>query len=676
MNNMQLFNNRELSWLSFNKRVLLQAKDESVPLIEKLKFLAISSTNLDEFFMIRVGGLIDHLAAGYEEKDLSGRTSEQQLKEISLNCHSLINLQSEIYIDLKNKCEKEKIFIEGSISDNFEWVESVFYDEIFPVITPVTLGPANPFPFLANLRLCIFVRIKQNGKEYNSLIMIPEMLKRLYKIKNRGKSYYYTVEQIINVFLPIIYNGYEVLDSFVFRVTRNADLSLHDEEAEDLLILIEKYLDKREKGNVVRLEVNRPLPEDLKTTLKKQFNITESYIYEQDFPLDLSFLFDIKEDNERLYYSEFSPQLPQDVKGVDLFNYLKAKDLILYRPYHDFGLVANFVNQAAEDKDVLSIKMTLYRANKNSKIIDALIKAAKKGKHVCVIVELKARFDEERNVEWAKRLENAGCIVTYGFMDLKVHAKALLIVRKESGKIMRYAHISTGNYNEKTATLYTDIDYLTANEQITEEIVNLFNYLMGYSDIYKWRLSNNFKQKIVTAPNSLRKQLIDLIDEEIKSGKKGHIIAKVNSIYDKEITLKLYEASKAGVKIDLIVRGICSVKPKIKGLSENITIKSIVGRFLEHPRILYFKNSNNHRLFISTADWMVRNLDKRVELLVEIEDEKSKKFLHNLLKDNLKDSANSWYMEDDKYYQIKTEKTNYYNCQEDYLKRIAVINPA
>jgi len=668
-----VFNNRELSWLSFNKRVILQAVDENVPLLEKLKFLAISSSNLDEFFMVRVGGLLDHIAAGYTEKDLSGLTSSQQLKEISAECHNLTSIQSKLYYDLKQRCAEEKIYIEAPIQKNFEWIESLFHEEIFPVISPVTLGPANPFPFLANLRLCILVKIKQNDKIYDSLIMIPEMLDRVYNLKKNGRSYYYTVEQIIINFLATIYKGYEIIDSFVFRITRNADLSLQDEEVEDLLILIEKYLDKRQKSNAVRLEVNKPLPQDLKRKFYEFFNITDSHIYELNHPLDLTFLFDISENNEKYYYPGFDPVLPDDVKFKDLFDYLKTKDLTLYRPYHDFGLIGNFVQQAADDRNVLSIKMTLYRANENSKIIESLAKAAKNGKHVCVVIELKARFDEERNVEWAKRLENAGCIVTYGFMNLKVHAKALLIVRKENGKIQRYVHLSTGNYNEKTAGLYTDIDYLTTDNQITEETVNLFNYLMGYSDIYKWKLSENTEQKITTAPNSLREKLLELIDEEIKNarkGKKGHIIAKINSLYDKEITLKLYEASSAGVKVELIVRGICSLKPQVKGLSENISVKSIVGRFLEHPRILYFLSSGSHRVFISTADWMVRNMDRRVELLTEIEDKESKKFLRKLLQDNLKDRAKSWYMKDDKYFKLNQKNNPGYNYQEEYLTDI------
>ncbi len=668
MSNHQLFNNRELSWLSFNKRVVLQAKDDNVPLLEKLKFLAISSSNLDEFFMVRVGGLVDHVAAGYIEKDLSGRTSSQQLEEISEECHNLTTIQSEIYYDLKQQCAKDKIYIEAEIEENFEWIESLFYEVIYPVISPVTLGPANPFPFLANLRLCILVKIKQNGKVYDSLILVPELLERVYKLEKNGKSYYYTVEQIIINFLSTIYKGYEIIDNFVFRITRNADLSLHDEEVEDLLILIEKYLDKRKKSNPVRLEVNKPLPQDLKMKFNDIFDITDSHIYELNHPLDLGFLFNIKENNKKYYYPEFNRWLPQEVKDRDLFDYLKTKDLILYRPYHDFGLISDFVRQATDDPNVLSIKMTLYRANENSNIINSLANAAKKGKHVCVIIELKARFDEERNVEWAKRLENAGCIVTYGFMDLKVHAKALLIVRKEKGKIQRYVHMSTGNYNEKTARLYTDIDYLTTDKQIAEETVNLFNYLMGYSDIYKWRLSENTEQKVTTAPNSLREKLLELIDEEIKNvkkGKEGHIIAKINSLYDKELTLKLYEASSAGVKIELIVRGICSLKPQVKGLSENIMVKSIVGRFLEHPRVLYFLSSGSHRVFISTADWMVRNLDRRVELLIEIEDKKSKKFLQQLLRDNLKDRAKSWYMNDDKYFKINNNTG--YNYQEAYI---------
>lgn len=665
-----LFNNRELSWLEFNKRVLLQAEDEFVPLMEKLKFLAISSANLDEFFMVRVGGLLDHIAAEYVEKDISGLTSEEQLSEISKFCHNLVGEQSRIYKQLIHSCAKKNIFIIPEREANAEWLESVFHEEIFPVISPITLGPANPFPFLSNLRLTLLVRIKQSDKIFTSLITIPEVLERVYKYKKNGKTYYYTIEEIIKTFLPFIYNGYYIIDYYCFRVTRNADLSLHDEEIEDLLLLIEKYLYKRRKSNVVRLEVDKPLPDDLKKLFKNEFSINDELIYELNHPVDLKFLFSIKEKNPELYYSPITPCLPPEVRDKDLFEYLKNNDLIMYRPYHDFGLIPNLLKKAAHDNNVMSIKLTLYRANNDSQIISALEEAAKKGKHVCVVIELKARFDEQKNVEWAKRLEDAGCVVTYGFLDLKVHVKSLLIVRKEKGNIRRYVHLSTGNYNENTARIYTDIDYLSTSPQLTQETVNLFNYLMGYSDVLNKEFSNSKKPKIITAPVNLRKELTRLIDEEIQNARKGHkshIIAKVNSIYDREITLKLYEASQAGVKIELIVRGVCSVRPRVKKLSENIYIKSIVGRFLEHPRVLYFRSGEKNKMYISTADWMVRNLDRRVEALVEINDDKSKNFLLKLLHDNLADNAKSWELVDNKYYKLGENDKNHFNYQEYYI---------
>lgn len=663
MNSVSVYNNRELSWLDFNERVLMQAADETVPLCERLKFLAIHSANLDEFFMIRVAGLKDLVSAGYKEKDISGFSPSEALNEISIRVHKQDEKSASIFNALASELINLKIFIFPLEPFDMEILDEIFDTEISPVITPVMISEIEKIPFIFNLKLCFFVELEIENRVFDALIILPENVKKVYKVKKSKKSYYFTPENIIERYIDKIFPGYAVKDYFLFRVTRNADLPIKHEDVDDLLSAIEENISARKWSNIIRVEIDREITDALTNKIKHYLSINGDYedkdIYITNRPLNLSFLFNIKEESRGLYYKPFKPAIPDYLKNKSIFALAKKKDILLFRPCNDFKIISKWISEAGNDKNVLSIKMTLYRTDKNSKIVEALANAALKGKHVCAVVELKARFDEEKNVKWAKKLEEAGCIVTYGFSDKKIHAKIFLATRKEEGKIVRYAHISTGNYNEYTANIYTDIDYITAEEEACSEISNMFNYMTGYSDIFKW-------SRIKLAPVNLRRTLAELFDFEIseaKAGRRAEIIIKVNSVFDAEITDKIYAASSAGVLVKMIIRGICSIKPGIKDLSENIEVKSIIGRFLEHARIYYFYNAGNEKVFISTADLMTRNLDKRIELFFEIKDPESKKKLMDIIECNINDDLKSWLLKEDKY-TFNTREDSKFNCQE------------
>ncbi len=677
MNSIYVFNNRELSWLNFNERVLMQAADETVPLCERLKFIAIHSTNLDEFFMIRVAGLKDLVSAHYDEKDMSGFTPPEVLKEISVRVRRQVEKKAEIFNSVCEELKSRGVYIfdkEISFLD-MEILDEIFYAEIFPLITPLILTNLDKMPFIFNMKLCFFIELEREGRMFYSLIIVPENVKKFFKIKKLGNSYYFTVENIIERYIDKIFPGYKIKDFFLFRVTRNADLPIKHEDVEDLLSAIEENISSRKWSNIVRLEIDRAHPIDLTGKIKSYLG-TESGngsglnedLYITGLPLDLSFLFNIKEKKKGLYYKAFKPAVPGYLKGANIFDAAKKKDIILFRPYTDFKIISKWISDAGNDKDVLSIKMTLYRTDKNSKIVEALANAASKGKHVCVVVELKARFDEENNVKWAKKLEETGCIVTYGFSDKKIHAKTFLTARKENGRIVRYVHISTGNYNEFTAGIYTDVDYITSEEETGAEITNLFNYMMGYADVYEWN-------RLKVSPVNLRQSLYDLIGfetNEAASGRPAKIIIKVNSVFDGKIENKIYEAGAAGADIKMIVRGICSLMPGVEGLSENISVKSIIGRFLEHARIYYFYAGGAEKVFISTADLMARNLGKRVELFYEVKDAAAKEVLMNILECNLKDDMKSWVLTGENYVKTgvgKNVKNAGFNCQEQNFQK-------
>lgn len=660
------FINRELSWLEFNRRVLMEAVDPDVPLLEKLKFLAIFSSNLDEFFMIRVGGLKDQQQAGYKKVDIAGMTPDKQLEKISAKAHELTSLRQEIFVDVKKDLKKEGIEIAPEVTPELEDItEAIFNEEIFPAISPVTLSSANPMPFIYNFRLSVYAVLKKGGEIYHSIIILPESLQRIFRVK-LDKTYFIFAEDVLKRYLQHVFPDYEIIDSYSLRVTRNADLSLEEEGAEDLLVSIKKYLKTRKKGGICRVEVDGRLPSEILDKMAELMQFEKDDVYVIDNVIDMTSLFAVTGEKPSLCYPPFENKLPDGfTEDTDIFEFIKKKDVIMYRPYHDFSFISKLVERASKDSSVVSIKLTIYRANKNSTIMESLMRAARNGKHVSVVIELKARFDEERNVDWAAMLEEAGCIVTYGIVGLKIHSKNLLIVRKEAGKIVRYSHMSTGNFNEMTAGIYTDIDYVTADDEVGKDSAALFNFLMGYTEIADWK-------QFYLAPKSIKQTLLDLIDEEIehaKAGKKAQVVVKVNSVMERLLIEKVIEASKAGVKVDFIVRGICAIQPGLKGLTENITVRSIVGRFLEHPRIVYFHAGGKERLFFSTADWMERNMDRRVELLFEVKKKHGKEFLKAILDENLEDNQKMWFQKGYEYKKDKAKK-NKFNHQEHRLNTI------
>jgi polyphosphate kinase len=640
--------NRELSWLNFNERVLVEGLNVENPLLERLRFIAIFSSNMDEFFMVRVSGLYEQLAAGYNVPDDSGLTPTMQLDEITKKTNRLTAFQQEIFASVKNALADVKIFFpEFSLDEFDDTLEAIFLDEVMPVISPVTIDPSHPFPFVYSRRMCMIVESVRDGKDTVSLIMLPETLRRVFRVRKGHSINIFLVEDIIAKYMPTLLKGYEVKNIGFFRVTRDAEMDITSDDSSDLLRAVEDLLSERKRGDVNRIEVRKGITDTALEFLKNNVEFGSSNVQIVDGPLDLTFLFSLCDLKEELTFPPLvQRRLNRLTDGKDIFELIKERPVYFFRPYNPFSVVTDFISQAAKDENVLAIKMTLYRTNKNSKIITSLLYAARNGKQVSVVVELKARFDEERNIGWAKELEEAGCIVTYGIVGLKIHAKCTLIVRKEGEKIVRYTHVATGNYNEITANTYSDIDLITADEDFGRDATQLFNYLMGFTEETHWRV-----MKI--APFSLRQAVLDMIDSEIafaKKKKKAEISIKVNSLIDKEIINKLYEASANGVKVRLIVRGICGLRPQVKRLSENITVISIIGRFLEHARVLYFYHEGKERYFITSADLMPRNLNGRVELMVEITDSEFKASLKHFMNISLKDNA--WELVDDNYYKI------------------------
>lgn len=646
LNDPAYYNNRELSWLAFNKRVLDEAFDTNNPLLERLKFIAICSSNLDEFFMVRVAGLKDQVKAGFNKpENKAGLTPKQQLNAIAELNHVLVKQQYEGYKKMLSLLLEENISI-ISIDDlsleEQRKLEAYFLEQIFPVLTPLALDAYHPFPLLMNKSLNLVVELvdtfDEEQKIKNAIVQVPALLDRYVQIDNTKR--FILLEDIISHFLHILFKGYQVKSVTEFRITRNADMTIHEEGARDLLKEIEKELKRRKWGAAVRLEIrdgkyNRRTIEFLKQALE----ITEDDLYVVDGPLDLTFLFGFYKtvQEEHLIYQTLIPQHPQDIhEHESVFEAAEKRDILLHHPYESFEPVVEMITEAAKDPDVLAIKQTLYRVSGNSPIINGLKEAAENGKQVTVLVELKARFDEEQNVQWAKELEKAGCHVIYGMTYLKTHSKITLVVRKRKEKIERFVHLGTGNYNDKTAEQYTDMGLITTKRKFGIDATNFFNYLSGFTE------KPDFHH-ISMAPFDIRRNFIRLMNKEIQFHKKkgnGRIIAKMNSLTDKEIIMKLYEASQAGVKIDLIVRGICCLKPGIEGVSENIRVRSIVGRFLEHTRIYYFHSNGDEKIYLSSADMMTRNMEKRVELLFPIYEktlkERIKEILSIILSDNLK----------------------------------------
>lgn len=638
----EYFYNRELSWLKFNLRVLKEAMVKDTPLLERLKFIAISASNLDEFFMVRVASLWSNFDSGVEKRDASGMSVHEQLVAISQAAHEQVRTQTKSLIALMAEMDAVKLHFRR-VKDLSElgkdWLEEYYREVVFPVLTPMAVDASRPFPFLANKTLNLAVElIKVDGEHSMGLIQVPSVLDRIVEVEPEGKRTFVFLEDIIASHCHDLFKGCHILDMVSFRVTRDSDLDLEEDDSVDLMKEVEESLRKRKRGAAVRLEIFKTNNNRIKKFLEENLDVTEMEVYEINGPLDPTCFFKFigMKGMWPWLYEPFVPQRPLELPDdSDLFAAIRENDILLHHPYESFDPVVKLVSDAADDPQVLAIKQTLYRVSGNSPIVAALARAAENGKQVTVLVELKARFDEENNILWARRLEKAGCHVIYGLVGLKTHAKIILIVRKEDNGIRRYLHLGTGNYNDSTAKLYTDLGLMTANDEFGSDASAFFNLLSGYSEPPVWN-------KLVMAPLGLREKIYALIDNEIamvRAGREGHIIAKMNSLIDQPVIQKLYEASAAGVHIDLIVRGICGLRTGIEGISDNITVRSIVGRQLEHSRIFWFANGGEEQLYLSSADWMPRNLNDRVELFFPVETEEHihriKALLDLYLRDNV-----------------------------------------
>ncbi len=689
--------NREISWIDFNERVLELAIDKDSSIFDQAKFSSIFSNNLDEFFMVRVASLKSQVEAGVEKKSEDGLLPKDQLKEIRKKLLPILKKQQEHYIyNLKLKFKKNNIFLleyNELEAKEINWVNSYFKTAIFPVLTPLAVDPAHPFPFVSNLSLNIAAIISdpQTGKKQFSRVKVPQKtMPRFIHIPSdlnddqRSKTIYKVIpiEEVVAFNLDILFPGMKIEKHSFFRVTRDADLELRDLEADDLMIALEQGLRKRRMGGeIVRLEVSKTMPKEILYLLQESMSVEEEDLYEIEGILgldELSNLMSIQGLN--LNSSSKKGKIHKSLKNSQLglledgslkqeefqsiFSIIRKKDILLHHPYDLFAnSVEEFINQSANDPLVMGIKMTLYRVSKDSPIISALIRAAENGKQVMALVELKARFDEDNNIQWAKQLEKSGVHVVYGVVGLKTHTKIALVVRKEKGQLRSYFHIGTGNYNSKTSRQYTDLGLLSVQEELGKDLIELFNYLTGFAKQQSFR-------KLLVAPVTLRAGIEALIVREIKNaknGKKAKIIAKMNSLVDPNIIKLLYSASKAGVKIELIIRGMCCLYPKRKGLSENITVISIIGRFLEHSRIFWFCNENNSEVFIGSADLMRRNLDRRVEAVTPIEDKNLKERIEKILEIYLNDNLNCWEMQSDGQFYRKKDKANKICAQNELM---------
>lgn len=644
----EYFYNRELSWLKFNLRVLKEAMVKDTPLLERLKFIAISASNLDEFFMVRVASLWSNFDSGVEKRDASGMSVHEQLVAISQAAHEQVRTQTKSLIALMAEMDAVKLHFRR-VKDLSElgkdWLEEYYREVVFPVLTPMAVDASRPFPFLANKTLNLAVElIKADGEQSMGLIQVPSVLDRIVEVEPEGKRTFVFLEDIIASHCHDLFKGCHILDMVSFRVTRDSDLDLEEDDSVDLMKEVEESLRKRKRGAAVRLEIFKTNNNRIKKFLEENLDVTEMEVYEINGPLDPTCFFKFigMKGMWPWLYEPFVPQRPLELPDdSDLFAAIRENDILLHHPYESFDPVVKLVSDAADDPQVLAIKQTLYRVSGNSPIVAALACAAENGKQVTVLVELKARFDEENNILWARRLEKAGCHVIYGLVGLKTHAKIILIVRKEDNGIKRYLHLGTGNYNDSTAKLYTDLGLMTANDEFGSDASAFFNLLSGYSEPPVWN-------KLVMAPLGLREKIYALIDNEIamvRSGREGHIIAKMNSLIDQPVIQKLYEASAAGVHIDLIVRGICGLRTGIEGISDNITVRSIVGRQLEHSRIFWFANGGEEQLYLSSADWMPRNLNDRVELFFPVETEEHIRRIKALLDLYLRDNVGAHMMQ-------------------------------
>lgn len=690
----QYYFNRELSWLEFNNRVLHEALDPRTPLLERLKFLAIFSSNLDEYFMVRVAALKQQVEAQVSKLTSDGSTPQQQLDAISKRLLPMVSQQHSYFEQtLRPKLATSGIYILDYIDLNQEqrnYLHRYFQEQVFPVLTPLAVDPSHPFPYLSNLslNLAVVVRDPDSQEELFARVKVPEVLPRFLSLPGdlqwpqKGKSAVWTgvpLEQVIAHNLDALFPGMDIQEYHPFRITRNADLTVEEDEADDLLLAIEQELRKRRfGGSAVRMEVQAIMPRGLREMLVEELALCDQDVYVVEGLLGLKDLMSfvglpVPELKDPVWTPVVPPRLrnsdrkdldesmSHSEEGEDIFTAIRRGDLILHHPYHSFrATVQRFITEAAHDRSVLAIKMTLYRTSGDSPIVNALIEAAQNGKQVAVLVELKARFDEENNIGWARKLEQAGVHVVYGLVGLKTHTKIVMVVRREDGCIRRYVHIGTGNYNPKTAGLYTDLGLLSCREDLGSDLTDLFNYLTGYSRQVSYR-------NLLVAPVNMRDRFLALIRREAEfcrlqtdsgSGSCGRIVAKMNALVDPQIIVALYEASQAGVKIDLIIRGICCLRPGVEGVSENIKVISIIGRFLEHSRMFYFFNSGDEEVYIGSADWMQRNLTRRVEAIARVEDPTIAKELQEILGVMLADNRQAWDLQSGGHYSQRRPPVN------------------
>ena len=672
--------NRELSWLEFNCRILGEAKDRTIRPFERIKFLGITASNLDEFFMVRVASLIDMVHAGYEKTDIAGMTPGQQLEKIIPKTKEFMNSQYMTYNrSLLPLLEKNGLHVithhENLTEAQSSYVDDFFDKDVYPVLTPMAVDASRPFPLIRNKTLNIGALIrKKDSKEVEiATVQVPSVLPRIVHVPSEqdGVQEIILLEEVIEKNIAKLFLNYEVTCAHPYRIMRNADLTIDEDDAADLLKEIERQIKQRQWGEVIRLEVEDSIDKELLNQLVKQLEVAKENIFAINGPLDLTFLSKLSglDGFDHLKNPKYTPQpVPELNSEEPIFDQIKKKDIFLHHPYETFDPVVQFISQAAVDPDVLAIKQTLYRVSSHSPIIAALAQAAENGKQVTVLVELKARFDEENNINWAKMLEKTGCHVIYGLVGLKTHSKIALVVRREEDGIKRYVHLGTGNYNDVTARLYTDTGILTASDSIGEDATAVFNMLSGYSEPASWN-------KLAVAPIWLKDTVLDLINREAenaRAGKPAHIIAKMNSLCDPKVMAALYEASAAGVKIELIVRGICCLRAGVPGLSENITVRSIVGNFLEHARILYCYNDGFEDIYMGSADWMPRNLDKRVEIMFPVEDPQAKAQAKHILDVQLADTMKAYILQPDGTYEKQDLRGKAKICAQDVFCEEAI----